>query len=154
MNKQENNLNKKIQKVSGKLDAAKQRQAVQEKFAPDYLDIKSIRFFKPKIAHVWLFMRLKHMMFNSLTDLGIATVYALAHNQEKTRNELMRAATRGSIVDDAYRFVCEKELSEDDVNTILKELAGDLLKTDDDEKKTMTETAKTEAALNHSGGAE
>jgi hypothetical protein len=154
MNDKQKKLTKEMQRASGELDAAKQRQAVQEEFAPDYLDIKGVRFFKPKIAHVWLFMRLKHMMFNSLTDLGIATVYALAHNQEKTRNELMRAATRGSIVDDAYRFVCEKELSEDDVNTILKELAGDLLKTDDDEKKTMTETAKTEAALNRSGGVE
>ena len=159
MNDKEKKLNKKIGKASGKLAAAQQRQAVQESFAPDYLDVKSVRFFKPKVAHVWLFMRLKHMAFNSLTDLGIATVYALAHNQDKTRNDLMRAATRGTIVDDAYRFVCEKELSEDDVNTILKELAGDLLKldkADDSEKKTMTETAKTATAepLNRSGGVE
>lgn len=159
MSEQEKNLNEQIKQTSNELSNAQQRQAVQEEFAPDYLDIKGVRFFKPKVAHVWLFTRLKHMVFNSLTDLGIVTVYALGHNQEKTRNDLMRAATRGSIVDDAYRFICEKELDEDDVNTILKELAGDLLKTDD-EKKTMKET-KTETTMpetaadsNRSGGLE
>jgi hypothetical protein len=152
MSQEEKNLNNKILQASGELHAAKQRQAVQEQFAPDYLDIRGIRFFKPLVAHVWLFTRIKFMVLNSMMDLGVCTVYALAHDQEKTRNELMRAVTAGTIVDDAWSFICEKELTSDEVNLILEQLAAELLNLNKPEKKTtMTKTTKA-ADSNLTGG--
>ena len=127
-------MNKKIEKAMQDVASARERQAVGEEYAHDELIIKGITFFKPKVAHTWLFTRIKFMPFQSITDFGVCITYALAHAQKDVRNKIMPAVTSGSIVDDAYAFIIEHNLESDDVNTVLEKLAWKILKINPEEK--------------------
>lgn len=135
-----------IKKVREKLKVAKERQAAGIEFAGDYLELDGVKFYKPTMAHLWLFERMKHSVqcTASFSDFGVCVAYGLAHKQEDVRNKLMAQVTKGQLVDKAYAFVSAKEIQIETVDEVLKKLAYKVLKitSDDDQKKKPAKSTK------------
>jgi hypothetical protein len=131
---------KAIKGARKKVKEAEQKQAVGAEFAGDYLDLQGIRFFKPTMAHIWLFQRMKTSVqcTASLSDFGVCVAYALTHKQDAVRNKLMTEVTKGQIVDRAYNFVSVKKIEIATVDEVLEKLAYKVLqiRTDDEEEDT------------------
>lgn len=155
MSENEKNIDGQIKAVSEKLQKAQEEQNVGAEFAPDYIDLQGVRFFKPKVAHIWVFERLQHYVdgFPSLDDFGSCLVYTLAHNQDTARNKIMREITRRQIIDNAFEFICKKELTKETIDTVLETYCYKVLNIsveDDEENQEKKEMA--DQASPHSGG--
>jgi hypothetical protein len=120
-------MNEKVKGQVNKVVEAKNRAAVQEQFAPDYMEVKGVKFYKPKLAHVWPLSRIQALEMPPM-DRAIVIAYALTHDQESTRNVLMREITKGEVVDRAYAFFQDNNLGPEEVGKVADEYGGEALK--------------------------
>ena len=154
-------MDKKVKKQLAKVADAKEARAVQEEYAPDWIERAGIRFHKPNLAALWFFNRLKMLAagFESLEDLGVCLVYASGLDQAAVRNIAIPAITKGELPDKAYGWVIDNGLSEADVNDVIEELWNPILLTDeesgkeDESGKKETGDEKKPRGSNRSGGA-
>lgn len=149
-----NKKNKKIHKQIEKVAEAKETQAVQEACAPDWIDRKGVRFYKPNLAAIWFYNRLKVSVngFASLADFGACLVYACSLNQEGIRNIAMPAITSKTIEVLTFDFFIENKIDQDDVNAILEAIWNPVLYKDKDDVSEDVDEKKPQDS-NPSGGA-
>ena len=132
-----------IQAQIDKAAAARSNASIGAEKAWDYIEHAGIKFYRPQLAHVWLLMVVLREKAQITKHWSIVLMFILAHDQETTRNKLLRIAEHGDIVEAAYQFMIDKNLLPKEVTKIHWELAADL-----ETKKKMTEM---ESSL--SGGA-
>ena len=96
-----------------KLAAARSRAAIGGEFAPDYKEIKGVRFYYQTVAHAWVLPYLSEM---DAISGGIVVLYALAHDADAVRNKVLPEIWDGSIVRKATEFFIEKGLSPADLD--------------------------------------
>lgn len=155
-------MDEKVKKQLAKVAEAKEARAVQEEYAPDWIERAGVKFHKPNLAALWFFNRLKMFAsgFKSFADLGVCLVYASGLDQSDIRNIAIPAITEGALPDKAYDWVIDNGLSENDVNDVIEELWNPILLAEeksenDDTKKHAKETGeeKKSRGSNRSGGA-
>jgi len=117
---------------------AKSAAAVQPDAMYDYIEVCGIKFHRPTIAHTWVYMLIARQCPALLTD-PVAIGYLLAHNQEDTRNKVLREVLNGTIREAAYKFVIEKNIDPVEFFETVQTLSDDLI------KKKMETVTKTKA---------
>lgn len=105
--------NPKVQHSMDKLVAARNRAAIGGEFAPDYKEIKGVRFYYQTVAHAWVMPYLSGL---DAISGGIVMLYALAHDADAVRNKVLPEIWDGSIIRKATEFFIEKGLSPTDLD--------------------------------------
>lgn len=136
--------NQEIQSQIDKAAAARSNASIGVENAWDYIEHSGMKFYRPQLAHVWLLMFVLREKTQITKHWPIVLAFILAHDQEGTRNKLLRIARTGDIVEAAYQFMMDNMLSSDELIKISGELSADLA----DQKKRMRE-----AESSPSGGA-
>ena len=101
------------------LSEAKNRAALGEEFAPDYITFKGVRFYYRTVAHAWIipavFNRLRDI---SAFDKGVVSCYLLSLSAEDVRNRAMQELSEGKLLDNALGFFIDRGISPEDFEQI------------------------------------
>lgn len=116
-------------------------------YAPDYIEVKDgVRLYRCKIAHEWVITMLKNdpryreILENSI-EVCIVFAYVLAHDQQQTRNRLVRETRAGKIVDNAWLWLEKNELRPAEIEAAVTELAADITREQDAGENTAGEVS-------------
>jgi len=109
-------INRQIELVK----TARERQAVGEQYAPDSLTFKGVRFFRPTLAHQWLFARLRYCRFTGPEQRDAALAYVLSRDAAAVRDSLFAALETDTLDDLAVIWQIKHDLSASDLDAALK----------------------------------
>lgn len=96
-------------------------------FAPDYTDIKNIRFFRVKNAHNWVLPKLRAL---DLDDFNFCTVlcYTLTFDAKGVKNILIPLAFRSpeKLLETAINFFIDHDIGFNDIQEVITQYTADM----------------------------
>ena len=115
-----------IQSQIEKAAAARSDASIGAEYAWDYIQYGGVRFYRPNVAHGWFIMEVLREKTQIIKHWPIVLMYLLAHDQEETRNKLLKVAEKGNVVEAAYQFMIDRKLLPAGVTEAHWQLAADI----------------------------
>ena len=98
-------MGKTIEKLTKKVADARSNAALGSEFAPDYVEVRGVKFYYQTVAHAWVIpMAAQRCEKLSVFEKGIVTTYLLAQSPEDVRNRCMQEIRKGEVFDRAMDF--------------------------------------------------
>jgi len=110
-------VSKQVDKLTKKVADARNNAALGSEFAPDYVEVRGVKFYYQTVAHAWV-IPMAAQRCEKLSDFekGIVTAYLLAQPPEEVRNRCVAEIRKGEVFARALDFFISRGITPGDLS--------------------------------------